>query len=424
MANIVLATMGSLGDLHPMIAVGRGLASVGHKVTVATWSGYEANVVTNGFAFRPLRPDIDATDRSIHRKAMDAYGGPEYVIRELIMPSIGNMYDDLAEACTSADLLISGEIVYAAAALAEVTGIKWISTSLSPLTMFSSDDPGVPPQAPWAEVLRPLPAFAHRWMLQAARLQIRTWIGPYRDLRRRLGLNVDHDPIVFEKFSPIRHLAMFSRALAAPQADWPSSARQTGFCFFDGSHDAASTDRIASFIGEGEPPIVFTLGSAAVLDAGNFFNESVEAAKRLGRRALLLYGRDCDRPNGLNRDIAAFEYAPYSDVFPHAACIVHQGGVGTTAQALRAGVPQLIMPYSHDQFDNAARARRAGVAEVVSRDNYNARDVSGVIERLLSNRGYREKAAPLASLIRSEDGVASALAEIGRVLGTTSAAAA
>lgn len=396
--------MGSLGDLHPMIALGIELKRRGHEISIATWLGYEEKVVANGFRFARLSPDIDPDDTELHKKAMDAVRGPEYVIRDLIIPHVRAMYDDLAAACDGADLLISGEIVYAAATYAEVSRIKWITTCLSPLTMFSSHDPGVPPQAPWVETLRPLPSFIHRGMLGLAAIQFRDWLAPYRQLRRELGLAEHHDPILFDKFSPLLHLAMFSKALAKPQPDWHWPTLQTGFCFYDESDTSTLDDEIEEFLQAGEPPVTFTLGSAAVMDAGNFFDESVEAAKRLGRRALLLYGRDRELPVGLTRDIAAFEYAPYSQIFPRSICVVHQGGVGTTAQALRAGVPQLIMPFSHDQFDNAARCRRAGVAEIADRKNYNARDISGVIEKLLTRPEYQKAAKPLADIIRNESG--------------------
>jgi rhamnosyltransferase subunit B len=421
MPKIVLATMGSLGDLHPMIALGLELKTRGHSITVCTWNGYEEKVVANGFRFASLSPDIDPDDRELHKKAMDAVRGPEFVLRDLIIPNVGAMYDDLTVACDGADLLVSGEIVYAAATFAEVTGIKWVTTCLSPMTMFSTHDPGVPPQAPWVELFRPLPSFMHKFMLTVASRQFYDWLGPYRELRRLHGLSEDHDPILFDKFSPLLHLAMFSKAIARPQPDWHSPTLQTGFCFFDESGSAAIDPRLDQFLNAGDPPITFTLGSAAVMDAGDFFNESVEAAKRLGRRALMIYGRDCEKPVGLNRDIAAFEYVPYSHVFPRSACIVHQGGVGTTAQALKAGVPQLVMPYSHDQFDNAARCRREGVAEVTSRDGFTARNAAGAIENLLTTPTYFERARELKRIVDGESGTSMACDAIESVFQRVSA---
>ena len=144
-----------------------------------------------------------------------------------------------------------------------------------------------------------------------------------------------------ELVSPELVLATFSSVMAAPQPDWPPQTVQTGFPFYEGESGNAGLDpALSAFLDAGDPPLVFTLGSSAVMDAGGFYAESAEAARHLGRRALLLVGRDPrNRPAKLPAGVVAFEYAPYSQVFPRAAAIIHQGGIGTTAQALRAGRP-------------------------------------------------------------------------------------
>ena len=158
MATIVLSTMGSLGDLHPMIALAIELSKRGNVPVINTWEGYREKVQDLGFKFHPLRPNIEKKKKKLGRRVMDARTGPEVIIKELIMPALADMYEDLSAACTGADLLISGEIVFVAGTLAEKTGIKWISTSLAPLSMFSSHDPNVYPTAQWIEYLRPMPA--------------------------------------------------------------------------------------------------------------------------------------------------------------------------------------------------------------------------------------------------------------------------
>ncbi len=168
-------------------------------------------------------------------------------------------------------------------------------------------------------------------------------------------------------------LALFSRVLGEPQPDWPANTLITGFAFYDG--DAGKTDlspELEQFLAAGPPPLVFTLGSAAVMDAGDFYEQSAAGRELLAERAILLVGNE---PHNLPtpcsfRNICVAPYAPFSKIFPRASVIVHQGGVGTTAQALRAGRPMLVMPYSHDQPDNARRVRHLGVAKVIQRKNY------------------------------------------------------
>jgi len=405
MAIIVLSTFGSLGDLHPKIALGLELKKRGHRVRFASMDYYREKLESLGFDFYAMAPHMDPSDVAEIPEMVDAKTGTEKILKGIIIPSIPEMFNDLIVAVEGADLFVTGEIVYAAKSVVEKTGIRWISTTLAPISLFSAYDPPVPPPAPWLESLRDLPVIFHQGVHALMRWITRDWLEPYRRFRQDLGLDPDHDPIFDGKYSDLLHLVMFSRVLAKPQPDWPKTSLQTGFCFYDGQNDTGTMpDGLAEFLDSGEPPIVFTLGSAAVMAAGDFFNESAKAAKILGRRALLLYGRDNQPPKGLDENIVGFEYAPFSLVFPKAACVVHQAGVGTTGQVLREGVPQLIMPFGHDQPDNAARCRRLGVAEIISRENYNAERAANMLKSLLSKRSYAEKAAEAGKIVREEHG--------------------
>lgn len=422
MSRIVLSTIGSLGDLHPMIALGIELQHRGHDVVVNTWQGYAEKIAEVGLEFYSLRPDIDPTDRDLIRKSMDAQTGTETVVREIIFPNLRPMYDDLTVACQGADLMLSGEIVYVAGSVAEKTGIKWITTTLAPLAMFSSHDPNVYPMYQFLEWLRPLPVLFHEKLLEIMKWTLREWYEPFKAFRRELGLSDDVDPLITDKYSGLLHLAMFSKAIGRPQPDWHSPTLQTGFCFYDESESLALQPELSRFLDSDEAPIIFTLGSAAVWDARDFFEESIKAARLLGRRAVLLYGKDNQPPSGLDDRIVAFDFAPYSLVFPRAACVVHQAGVGTTAQVLRAGVPQLIMPFSHDQPDNAARCRREGVAEIINREVYTAESAAKALTGILQDEKHGVNAARLQRIIATENGTITACDAIEDILRNLSAA--
>ncbi|HEX4141281.1 MAG TPA: nucleotide disphospho-sugar-binding domain-containing protein, partial [Candidatus Methylacidiphilales bacterium] len=154
----------------------------------------------------------------------------------------------------------------------------------------------------------------------------------------------------------------------------------------------------------------FTLGSAAVLAAGDFYEQSAKAAKKLGVRAVLLIGSDeRNRPQGeLPDSICVAEYAPYSKLFGRVSLAVHQGGVGTTAQCLRAGRPMLIMPYSHDQPDNARRMSRMGVARVIQRSSYKPWRVARRVRAMLAEPEFEARARAAAEEVAREDGVKTA----------------
>jgi UDP:flavonoid glycosyltransferase YjiC (YdhE family) len=204
-------------------------------------------------------------------------------------------------------------------------------------------------------------------------------------------------------------LALFSKWLADQQPDWPSQTVLTGFPFYDRDGDAGMPPELLSFLDAGPPPLVFTLGSSAVADAGPFYENSAAAAARLGRRAVLLVGKDPrNRPVSLPPDMVAVDYAPYSELFPRAAAIVHQGGIGTTAQALRAGRPMLVMPYAHDQPDNAERLRRLGLARTIARHRYSPARAAAELAHLLATPSYSERASQIGAQVRQEDGVRAA----------------
>ena len=164
------------------------------------------------------------------------------------------------------------------------------------------------------------------------------------------------------------------------------------------------------FLTAGEAPVVFSLGSAAVNTAGNFYTESAIAVEKLGCRAVFLVG-DAKLEN-LPSNAIAVDYAPYSELFPYAKAVVHQGGIGTIAQALRAGVPMLVVPFSYDQPDNAARVVRLGVARTISRKKYHHELAVRELQTLLNNSQYKNKATKIAQTIRAENGTKIACNEI------------
>ena len=417
-ARIVLTTFGTLGDVHPLIALAFELLRRGHRPVLAAPELFRRKVEPLGIPFRPIRPNLDPEDSELVALLMDIRKGTERTLREVLFPAIRDSYADLLAVVQEnggADLLLAGELVYAAPIVAEVTRTPWASYVLAPMSYFSVYDPPVlPPYPLLAKVEAVLPGMGHV-MGRFIRHITRHWPEPVYRLRTELGLPRGEDPILDAKHSPHLALAIFSPVLGTPQEDWPSSAVVTGFAFYDG--DAGKQElppELAQFLldgeADGEAPVVFTLGSAAVLNAGDFYEESARAAELLGIRAVLLVGTDKRNvpAQPLPASICVAEYAPYSKLFPRAAAIVHQGGVGTTANALRAGRPMLVMPYSHDQPDNARRVRRLGVARVLHRQDYTAERAAKEIGRLLANPKYAHRAERIGFELRHEDGVNSA----------------
>ena len=412
--RIVLSNIGTLGDINPLIAIALELKRRGHVPVMAVPAVFESRIVPLGLEFHAVRPDIDPANSILVEMVYDVKKGTEHGLRDFLFPVLRQTYDDLLDAATRperADLLLLGELNYAGPLVAEVTGIKWASYVLAPLSFFSAFDPPVlPPYPRLARADKAVPGFG-RVVKRLARFVSRKWPQPIYALREELGLPKGKNPLFDAKHSPYLVLALFSRVLGTAQKDWPENTLITGFCYYDAdAGNAALPAELEEFLSAGPAPVVFTLGSAAVLAAGDFYENSAKAAKKLGVRAVLLIGTDPrNRPQtALPESICVAEYAPYSALFPRAALVVHQGGVGTTAQCLRAGRPMLIMPYSHDQPDNARRMKRMGVARVIQRSSYKPWRVARRVRAMLAEPEFEERARVAAEEVAREDGVKTA----------------
>jgi rhamnosyltransferase subunit B len=411
--RIVLSNIGTFGDINPLVALALELRRRGHTPVMAIPNVYRPKIEPLGIEFHAVRPDIDPTNSILVEMVYDVQHGTEHGLRNFLFPALRQTYDDLMDAATKparADLLLLGELNYAGPLVAEKTGIPWASYVLAPLSFFSAFDPPVLPPYPRLARADRIKGFG-RLIRRVARFTTRKWPEPIYTLRAELGLPRGANPLFDAKHSPYLVLAMFSSVLGVAQKDWPEHTLITGFCFYDSDAGNASLPpHLEKFVSAGEPPVVFTLGSAAVLAAGDFYEVSAKAAIRLGQRSVLLVGSDPrNKPSqNLPDFICVAEYAPYSGLFPRSAMVVHQGGVGTTAQCLRAGRPMLIMPYSHDQPDNARRMKRLGVSRTIPKERYTPLRAANAISGMLEDERFALQSKAIADQLAREDGARTA----------------
>jgi UDP:flavonoid glycosyltransferase YjiC (YdhE family) len=415
--RIVLTTLGSFGDINPFVGLALALRARGHEPVIATSECYRAYIERTGVAFHPVRPDADPNDRALIARIMEPRAGTDFLLRQVILPALRHSYDDLTAAMTGADLLVTHPITFAGPLVAERTGVPWASAVLAPISFFSEHDLPVFPPAPWMKRLERIPGGA-RVLIDIVRVITRRWMDPVRTLRAELGLPDRGDPLYEGQHSPRLVLALYSRLLGAPQRDWPPHVRITGPILYNGPTPDALPAELETFLQAGPPPVVFTLGSSAVSAAGRFYEHSAAAARALGARAVLLAGAHEDnRPTRhVGNDILVLDHAPHAALFPRAAITVHQGGIGTLQQALRAGVPMLVTPFAHDQPDNAYRAARLGVARVLASSRYTARRAATELRRLIADGTYAVRAREVGALVAAEDGTTAACDAIGELL--------
>jgi rhamnosyltransferase subunit B len=422
--RIVLSTFGSFGDIHPYIAIALEMKVRGHSPLIATSEVYREKMEALGIELHPVRPDIPSYDEPdelsrLVAGLMDAKGGTEKVI-EMLTPNLRDVYEDLDAAATEADLLLTHPLPLVGPIVAQQRGLPWVSSVLSPISFFSAYDPPVLAQMPALYHLQRRSIGLSRLLYHIASFRLEKLMEPVYRLRAEVGLPRGEQPLLAGQHSPALVLALFSSVLAKPQPDWPPNTRVTGFAFYDRRDFFGETEMqpaLTKFLDEGPPPLVFTLGSSAFWVARNFYRDSIQAAQTLGQRALLLLGHARNLPTEpLPQGVAAFEYAPFSQLLPRARAIVHQGGVGTTGQALRSGRPALIVPHAHDQFDNAARVVRLGCGRMIARPRYNAKNATRELEALLRNQDYSTKAEAVGCLVQNENGASSAVDAIEAIL--------
>ncbi len=413
---VVITCWGSHGDLFPYIGLALALQQRGHRPVIATSPGYRENIEREGIEFAVAGPTVDGTDVDLFKRVMDPMKGSEVIVRELLMTKLRSTYEELRHAVAGADLLVTHPITFAGPVVAEHARLPWLSTVLAPLSFFSANDPAVLPTAPRLNDL-PLvgPWLAHT-ILKLARPTLRRWVEPVAQLRAELGLKPGGHPLLEGQYSPHGTLALFSRVLAEPQPDWPPNVAVTGNVFYNEADPLEP--RLEEFLAAGPAPVVFTLGTSAVGAAGRFYHESAAAAAKLGVRAVLLTGGFAqNRPDDpLPPGVLLVDRAPHQLLFPRASAVVHQCGAGTTAQALRSGRPMLLVPHGHDQFDNARRVRKLGVARTVFPAEYRAERVARDLGALLRDASYRERAAAVAAVVREERGAEAAADAIERAL--------
>jgi len=413
-SRFILATAGSLGDLHPYIAVARALNERGHRAVIATAADHRSAVESAGVEFAPIRPSAsDFGDYgALVARLFDPRRGPEYLWREVVVPHLRPAYEDLSRVADGADLLISHPLTVTFPLVAQRQGLPWVATVLAPLSFTSAWDPPVLPAARWLRLVRAFGPTPYRVVLDLVKRSVRSWEAPLRDFRGELGLPPTTQLAMFEgQFSPLRNLALFDPQLARPQPDWPANVRICGAAIYDGvPPDAGVRDELERFLAAGERPIVFALGSSAVWIAGDFWESAAAAARKLGRRAILVTGSTTLK--NLPAGVRAFPYLGYSAVFPRAAAVVHQAGIGTLAQAMRAGRPQLIVPVAFDQPDNARRAAALGIARVVPFRKVTARRLASELAALLDAPSYANDARAIAEALSTADGAGRAAEEL------------
>ena len=406
--RFLLTSWGSHGDLHPFLALGRGLIGRGHEVSLVGHPDWQTETENAGVRFvstgEPPRDSFLEENPEILSMRWGGLPSVYALVNHAIAPGFDQITTALHAEAARHDVLVAHHFVFPAPAVAEMTGIAWATVSLAP---------GVVPSA----YSRPAGDFRPAREGRLARLEQKiVWnVGRFfisflvdpvvNRLRRKHGLKPVRDA-AFAVHSPTLNLQLYSDHFAHRPPDWSGEKRLAGFCYYEPPR-AALAPEIESFLQRGEPPVLFTLGSAAVQHPGAFYQGAVEVLRKMNLRGLLLVGPDRNRPADLPDTILAAAYAPYGLLMPRVRAVVHQCGIGTLSHTLRAGVPSVACPFAFDQPNNARRLEALGVAEVVLPHQRDTPHIGAALKKLLEGEAPA-RAQRLGELIRAEDGVARA----------------
>ena len=413
-ARIVLATLGTLGDLNPFIGIAVALRDAGFAPVVVTHEEYRSLVDAAGIDFYPMRPDRSELQRA---SAMDAEqlfravrARPQTVLTRYVLPYLEQSYEDAAAALAEAHMIFSSSLSFGAKLAAEKRGVPHVSVVLQPGMMASAHDPPVlTSQMLPGRLLGAGGLPVRRALLRAVHRISRRWVRPVDSFRARLGLPAGQHPLFEGQSAADCTLGLYSAVLGGPQPDHPARFSIAGFSFYDGAGTVPPS--LQQFLDDGPAPLVFTLGTSAVHDSTRFVRVALQSLAVLQERAILILDdAQIARLQGeLPSHVQICGYVPYSQIFPRARIIIHHGGIGTTAQALRAGRPQLIAPYFVDQPDNAARVVRCGAGRVLPLDRWEPRRLTSILRQLLLDRPIAERAAAIAADLTQENGPEAAV---------------
>jgi len=415
--HILCSTFGSAGDVFPMLGLALALRDRGHRILFVT-NGHFADVVRgHGLPFEPLGTEADFQAGISNPDLWRPRRAFAHAFRSF-SPFLKRQYEIHADlAADPATVAITNGLGFGAFVARDKLGLRTITVHCQPAVVWSDVEPPT------------LPGLAGpRWLKSAMyalgeKLVIDRVVCPFLNpWRRELGLPPVHR-ITRWWNSPDGVLCMFPDWFAPPQPDWPTQLVQTDFPLWNAGSEAGLSEDVAQFLNAGDRPIAFTPGSANVHGAG-FFAAAIDACRALHRRGILLTPFVEQLPVSVPDSVRHFSYVPLDLLLPRCAAFVHHGGIGSTSQGLLAGIPQVLMPLAHDQFDNGARVEKLGVGAAIPAPRFTGPRLTEALRTLLESQTVASACHSAAEKLANRDGLSRSAEAIERLVAPSSPAAA
>lgn len=409
--KITIFAAGSQGDIQPCVALGKGLQQAGYHVRLAAPDNFADFSAAHGLDFYPVGGDVQQIMAGDTGREFMSEGSANPLksiraIRTMIAPLAMKMALDALDACRGSDGLICLGVFGAfGQAIAEALQIPVINTEPTPLIPTRAF------AAPSWPIQRSLGGLHNAFSGWAMFQVLWQWYRPFvKAFRQQLGLPAVSSADYLHSVKTTPMLCAYSPHIIPHPDDWPQSVHVCGYFFLENQSEWQPSAELQYFLDAGEPPVYVGFGSMAGQEPQQLANLVLEALAKSGRRGLLLTGWGGLKTDSLPENIFVLDSAPHSWLFPRMAAVVHHGGAGTTAEGLRAGVPNVILPFIFDQAFWGMRIKALGLGpSPVPQKKLTADRLTAAIQTALTDQALRARAAATGAAIRTEDGVAVAV---------------
>ncbi len=417
--RIAIIAAGSQGDVQPFAALGAGLLQAGHEVVFGSHEGFRELAARCRIEFSPLAGNpVDIVRGAEGQAWLDSSSSPaRFFLRlaSLARGLIEELSRDVLRVCRGCDAVVySLPLSVVALSAAEALGIPGIPASLYPLHPTRAFPSIMTPDLRLPGANRPSASFIARsyWLL----------IRRLHDRWRKRELGLGPLPYFFAEFARagVPYLYAYSPSVIPIPADWRARLSVRGYWFL--ARDAGWTPprALTEFLEGGSAPLYVGFGSMARGEASPLTAAVIDAVRQSGRRAIVASGWGGLRTEALPAGLLAVDFVPHDWLFPRVAAAIHHGGAGTTAMALRSGVPSIVVPFFGDQFFWGRRVRTLGAgAEPIPVAKLTAESLTRAIDEVLGSERMRAAAAEIGSRIRTEDGVAETVRVLDGYLRST-----
>ena len=414
----LLVTLGSHGDTHPFIGLGLRLQQRGHRVTIGANELFGPLIKNVGLEFEQIG-SAEEFNNAIANPALWKPMTAFKTVAELgMIPFLRPAFDAIKKHYLPGKTMVTAHAIALGARIAqEVFHVPLATIHLAPCVFRSAEKV---PYFAGLGYLRYMPAFAVRSLFKAADFLVIDPIlkGPINALRAEFGLPPTNGIISEYWNSPDGVIGLWPQWFGPVQTDWPKQVHLTGFPLYDEKGIEGLSDELKKFIANGTPSIAFTFGSA-MLHAHQPMQTAIDACQIANQRGLLLTRHRQQVPANLPSNMLHVDYAPFSELLPKCAMLIHHGGIGTTSQALLAGIPQIIMPLAHDQHDNANIIKSLGVGDCLSPSKFKPNRLAKMIRHLINNPKITMNCRKIAAKFINEDALNIACEQIETIAKNT-----